>query len=73
MNGALNLGQAFHEIVKIHGEKTALKYPQSGEEITYARLYKLVLKIAQHLNARGCKKGDVIGILMINLRNPLLA
>lgn len=54
-----NLGVAFQEIVRQHGNRTALHYPATGECVDYSQLNILSLRIASTLQAKGLKQGLV--------------
>lgn len=55
-----NLPMAHHEIVRQHGERSALKYPATGESVTHAELAEMADRIAATLHSRGIRQGEVV-------------
>lgn len=58
-----NLGIAFQEIIRLHGDRTSLFYPATGERITYQELGLQAERIAGSLVARNIRQGQVVAIL----------
>ena len=57
-----NLPLAHHEIVRLHGQRAALKYPATGESVTHAELAEMADRIAATLHSRGIHQGEVIAL-----------
>lgn len=57
-----NLGVAFQETVRKHKNRTALLYPATGEQITYAELELLANRVTGLLWAKGIRHGDVAAL-----------
>jgi D-alanine--poly(phosphoribitol) ligase subunit 1 len=57
-----NLPLAFAQVASDHAERIALRYPFTGEAITYRELHALVEKIARQLHAMGLRQGDVAAL-----------
>ncbi|MDH4451814.1 MAG: AMP-binding protein [Verrucomicrobiota bacterium] len=55
-----NLPLAHHEIVRQHGQRSALKYPATGESVTHAELAEMAGRIAATLHSRGIRQGEVV-------------
>lgn len=63
-----NLAIGFHEVVRSHGSRTALLYPDSGERVTYAQLQDQTERIARRLMRAGLRQGDVA--VMLHDKSP---
>lgn len=57
-----NLPLAFDGIMQSYASRTALLYPDTGQETTYAELAELMHKLVFYLQMKGFHQGDVIGI-----------
>ncbi len=55
-----NLPLAHHEIVRLHGQRSALKYPATGESVTHAELAEMADRIAATIHSRGIRQGEVV-------------
>ena len=53
------LGAAFREIVAQHAEHPALRYPETGERVSYAELNHLADRVAAAIHAQGLRPGEV--------------
>ncbi len=57
-----NLPLAHREIVRLHGQRTALKYPATGESVTHAGLAEMADRIAATLHSLGIRQGAVVAL-----------
>lgn len=57
-----NLGAAFDGVLACHGERCALRYPETGLEISYRELGRLVDRLTGQLQALGLEAGRVLAL-----------
>jgi D-alanine--poly(phosphoribitol) ligase subunit 1 len=57
-----NLGVAFELVKARHGDRCALRYPESGREVSYTELGRLTDVLTDSLRASGLVVGDVLAL-----------
>jgi D-alanine--poly(phosphoribitol) ligase subunit 1 len=62
MNLPANLSVAFADVLAQYGGRTALRYPESGLDVSYAELGHLVDRVAKDLSTRELLRGQVLAI-----------
>lgn len=64
--------ELFEDIVKKHGDKTAVSLADSDEKsLTYSELNEKANQLSRHLMKKGVKQGDIVGVCLE--KSPLLA
>jgi long-chain acyl-CoA synthetase len=64
--GASTMCEAFQITVGEQGDRTALRTPGGAVEITYAEYADRVRSIAAGLHALGVRRGDTVGLMLVN-------
>lgn len=57
-----NVGIAFEQILRAHASRIALRYPGSGEQVSYAELGTLADRIAAGIHEYGLIRGSVVAM-----------